>query len=86
MGLSYLEINSSKEKKEDYLVLNSLVNLNKAIRVMGKYQEVKLFLDHDPAGRKTTECLLNELSNFRDGSSFYSSCKDLNDYYMNLIY
>jgi hypothetical protein len=84
--LSYLEINSRKEKKEDNLVLNSLVNLNKAKRVMGKYQEVRLFLDYDQAGRKTTDRLLNDLANSRDCSSFYSSCKDLNDYYMNLIY
>jgi len=80
--LSYLEMNSRECKSEDYLVLNSLVNLNKAIRVMGKYKEVKLFLDHDQAGRKTTLRLLNDLSNSRDCSSFYSSCKDLNDYYL----
>ena len=78
--LSYLEINSLERKSEDFLVLNSLVNLNKAVQLMGKYQEVELFLDHDQAGRKTTLRLLNDFSNSRDCSSFYSSCKDINYY------
>jgi len=80
--LSYLEMNSRKEKKEDYLVLNSLVNLNNANGIFKQYNLITLFLDHDQSGRKTTNELLHILPHSRDGSGFYDSCKDLNDYYV----
>lgn len=81
--LSFIELN--RNIQDDFLVLNSLVNLNKAVQLMVKYQEVKLFLDHDQAGRKTTLRLLNDRSNSRDCSSFYSSCIDLNDYHLKKV-
>jgi len=80
--LSYLEIYRQKPATEDFLVLNSLVNVNKAIPIIKDYHHITLFLDHDTAGRKATQQLLQMLSGSRDGSGFYSTSKDLNEYYV----
>jgi hypothetical protein len=80
--LSYLEIHRQAETTEDYLVLNSLVNVNKAIPILQEYHHITLYLDHDAAGRKATHQLLQVLPESRDCSGFYSTCKDLNEYYV----
>jgi len=80
--LSYLEINRLKQATEDFLVLNSLVNVNKAIPIVKQYHHIALFLDHDATGRRATQQLLQMLPESSDGSGFYSTCKDLNEYYV----
>lgn len=80
--LSYVEMDHQVSKSEDFLVLNSLSNLNKAQAIFEQYQTVSLFLDHDPAGRKATDQILKSLPQAKDASGFYKSCKDLNDYYL----
>lgn len=80
--LSYLELNNHKACQEDFIVLNSLINVRRAIFILGNYKEVCLFLDHDRAGRKVTSQLTLSLPNCRDASNFYNSHKDLNDYYL----
>ena len=80
--LSYIELNKNNPLSTDFLVLNSLVNLKRAIPTVENYIEVNLFLDHDISGRKATANLLEQLSNTKDASSFYSLHKDLNDYYL----
>jgi 5S rRNA maturation endonuclease (ribonuclease M5) len=80
--LSYLELKNHKANQEDFMVLNSLINVKRAIPILGNYKEVFLFLDHDISGRKVTANLLEHLSNAKDASSFYNSHNDLNDYYL----
>jgi len=78
--LSFIELNKDNSVKADFLVLNSLVNLRRAILIIESYCQVDLFLDYDQAGRNATKTLMDLLPNSRDKSGFYSSFKDLNDY------
>ena len=80
--LSYLELRGQKVKAGDCLVLNSLVNLKKAILILKRYQSINLYLDHDEAGRKATNSILLQYPNAVDKSSLYQSYKDLNEYHL----
>src|SRR5690554_4906268 len=55
--MSYVELNQNEEVKKDFMVLNSLGNLNDAFSIMKKYNQVNLYLDRDEAGRKATQQL-----------------------------
>ena len=65
----------------DWLVLNSVSNVEKALQVLGDYQRIECYLDNDNAGRRTFDRLR---VNFRDKvvgrSSLYAGHKDLNEY------
>lgn len=78
--LSYREIQNSNRIKEDYLVLNSLVNIKRAIPILEKYEHVDLFLDQDMAGKNATKNLTETFPQCLDqGNSIYPF-KDLNEY------
>ena len=61
----------------DSLVLNSLGFLNKSSELLNRYEEIYLYLDNDPAGKKA----IHELKEFstKDCSSTYKGFKDLNE-------
>ena len=68
-------------KRQDYLVLNSVTNIHKAIKKLSCYDSVQCFLDNDTAGRNAYLRLSKELgSSVLDSSSLYRDFKDLNDY------
>ena len=68
-------------KRQDYLVLNSVSNVHKALESLSHYKNVQCFLDNDEAGRNAYKQLSEELgSSVLDSSSLYSDFKDLNDY------
>ena len=68
-------------KRQDYLVLNSVSNVYKALESLSHYKNVQCFLDNDEAGRNAYKQLSEELgSSVLDSSSLYSDFKDLNDY------
>ena len=68
-------------KRQDYLVLNSVSNIQKALEPLSHYENVQCFLDTDEAGRNAYLQLSKELgSSVLDSSSLYSDFKDLNDY------
>lgn len=68
-------------KRQDYLVLNSVSNVYKALESLSHYENVQCFLDNDEAGRNAYKQLSEELgSSVLDSSSLYSDFKDLNDY------
>lgn len=68
-------------KRQDYLVLNSVTNIHKAIKKLSCYDSVQCFLDNDTAGRNAYLRLSKELgSSVLDSSSLYSDFKDLNEY------
>lgn len=65
----------------DWLVLNSVSNVEKAVRALHGYERIDCFLDNDEAGRRTLERLR---ADFRekviDRSSLYADHKDLNEF------
>lgn len=67
--------------RQDYIILNSVSNLPKALYPLGDYERIHCFLDNDDAGRKAVEVIKNEYDiRVRDSSHLYSGHKDLNDY------
>lgn len=69
------------ERKCDYIILNSVYNLKRCLRVLDRYASIHCFLDNDIAGQKTVETIrgLYEYQ-VTDASFRYADYKDLNDY------
>lgn len=65
----------------DWIVLNSVSNVEKAVKALQGYGRIECFLDNDEAGRRTFqrlhECFGEKVI---DRSSLYADYKDLNDY------
>lgn len=80
--LSYLTLKEKTALPLNVIVLNSVTNLDKAIPFLQWNRTIHLFLDHDEAGRKATDEILNRCpqSNVIDHSGFYIGYKDVNDY------
>ena len=65
----------------DWLVLNSVSNVEKALQVLGDYQRIECYLDNDDAGRRTFDRLrVNFGDKVVDCSSLYADHKDLNEF------
>ena len=68
-------------KRQDYLVLNSVSNVKKALEPLSHYENVQCFLDNDEAGRNAYLQLSKELGKpVTDASTLYNGYKDLNEY------
>ena len=68
-------------RQQDYLILNSVTNIHKAIERLSRYDSVQCFLDNDEAGRNAYLRLSKELGNsVTDASTLYNAVKDLNEY------
>ena len=66
---------------QDYIILNSVANVSKAIDVLHGYGRIHCLLDNDEAGRNAYLKLAKEFSGYiRDFSDNYKGHKDLNDY------
>ena len=68
---------------QDYIVLNSVSNINKALYPLGNYERIHCFLDNDHAGMETLRQIRMEYGReryIRDASQIYRGCKDLNEY------
>lgn len=66
---------------QDYIVLNSVSNLSKALKPLGDYERIHCFLDNDRAGLEALREIQREYgSRVHDASYVYSGYKDLNDY------
>lgn len=64
---------------QDYVILNSTSNVDKAIDAL--HERISCLLDNDEAGRKATLAIENALGyHVRDASHLYSEYNDLNDY------
>ena len=65
----------------DWLVLNSVSNVEKAVRALHGYERIDCFFDNDEAGRRTFqrlhECFGEKVI---DRSSLYADHKDLNEF------
>ena len=65
----------------DWLVLNSVSNVEKALKVLGNYRRIECYLDNDDAGRRTFDRLRAYFGEkVMDYSSLYAGHKDLNEY------
>ena len=80
--LAYLSLKHPGRLRIDAAVLNSVVNLPKAVPFISRHPVIHAFFDNDEAGRKTTSDLIRlcPRSELIDQSSFYSGHKDVNDY------
>lgn len=68
-------------RQQDYLILNSVTNIHKAIERLSRYDSVQCFLDNDDAGRNAYLQLSKELGkSVTDASTLYNGFKDLNEY------
>ena len=84
-GLSFIYDAPKKEndglERQDYLVLNSVSNVHKALESLSHYENVQRFLDNDEAGRNAYLQLSKELGkSVTDASTLYNGFKDLNEY------
>ena len=71
----------TKGVKHNYVVLNSIVNVDAAIYALtGHGRRIYLCLDNDQAGRTTTRHILDALPDATDISYRYAGAKDVNDY------
>ena len=65
----------------DCLVLNSISNVEKAMRYLDGYGRIDCYLDRDEAGRRTLDMLKGHYEErVCDRSALYDGCKDLNEY------
>lgn len=65
----------------DWLVLNSVSNVERAVKALQGYERIECFLDNDEAGRKTFQRLYDRFGErVIDRSTLYADYKDLNDY------
>ena len=80
--LAYLSLKHPERLRIDAAVLNSVVNLPKAIPFLSRHPVIHAFFDNDEAGRKTTSDLIRlcPRSEIIDQSHFYRRYKDVNDY------
>lgn len=78
--LSYKTLYKFQKKKEDYLILNSISFIEKAIPELKNYNEKISCLDNDNAGKMATYSLKKNCENILDCSFVYYEHNDLNDY------
>ena len=65
----------------DCLVLNSVANVEKAMKHLDGYGRIDCYLDRDDAGRHTLAILQEHYGErVNDRSTLYDGCKDLNEY------
>jgi hypothetical protein len=62
----------------DYLILNSLSLFEKARTILESYENIRLYLDNDPAGDRLTDYALALSENYTDERKLYKPYKDLN--------
>ena len=80
--LAYLSLKHPERLRIDAAVLNSVVNLPKALPFLERHPTIHAFLDNDEAGRRTLAELTRQCprSEVIDQRHFYSGHKDVNDY------
>jgi hypothetical protein len=64
----------------DFLILNSLAFINRALPLLMGWSEVNLFLDNDVAAADAKRALQSAGIRAHDRSNFYAGYKDLNEY------
>jgi hypothetical protein len=80
--LSILDWNENLKLEYDFLVLNSIAFVQKAMKIMDGYTGIELYLDNDENGKRTTRNLIKYSKNCKDRSGLYMSFKDMNEMLM----
>lgn len=79
--LSYLTLKENAHPTCDVAVLNSVVNLPKALPFLQRHAVIHTFLDNDAAGRKATAEIVRRYPRSQVvEQAFYRDYKDVNDY------
>lgn len=79
--LSYLSLKGNAHPTCDTAVLNSVVNLPKALPFLERHAVVHTFLDNDEAGRKATAEIVHQYPRSQIvEQAFYRNHKDVNEY------
>lgn len=78
--LSYLTLKRAPNSPHNIAVLNSVMNLSKAVPFIASHEQVYAYLDNDDAGRKATADLKTACRSLSDQSIHYRPHNDLNDY------
>ena len=83
--LSYLTLNKRIDftifsDTVDYLILNSVLNVNRSIPILKKYELVACCLSNDEKGEDAVNLIASEHDGVHDLSSVYEGYKDLNDF------
>jgi hypothetical protein len=82
--LSYLTI-YNKVRANDFVVLNSVANMAKALDALNGYKAIDCYFDHDDAGKTTFQKIKNKYGDkVFDKSELYRGVKDLNEYLMRI--
>jgi len=79
---SILNGNENLELEYDFLVLNSIAFVQKAMKIMDGYTGIELYLDNDENGKRTTRNLIKYSKNCKDRSGLYIGFKDMNEMLM----
>ncbi len=78
--LSILEGTEESNLEYDFLVLNSVAFVKKAMDVIEGYNQIDLYLDNDSTGKVTTRKLMACSNNCLDRSMLYEGFKDINEW------
>jgi hypothetical protein len=80
-GKGILTLNDDKSARvSDYIILNSVTNLQKAKSLLTSYEHIVTLFDNDRAGQTACAELSQELGDkVKDDSVAYSKYKDIND-------
>ncbi len=77
--LSLISYDTSVIMTADFLIMNSISFLDRALKLSKGYTSIELYLDNDNAGRSTTKTFLEQGENYFDRSNLYHDHKDLNE-------
>lgn len=88
--LSYLTLKKQitdftmNEKETDYIILNSVSQINKALPMLEKYKQINCYLDNDQSGIAATDLIAGSFADrqVNNVSLRYNDYNDLNDFLM----
>ena len=79
--LSFKNVENYLQKQSsDYIILNSVLMIERIKNDLDNYQNIELYFDNDEAGDRAVEIIKSENKNAEDCRVLYSSFKDLNDW------
>lgn len=74
----------SEIEKCNFLILNSTALINAGINALKPFNEIRLFLDNDNTGKRTTEQIVSSFPTAKDFSKIYEGFKDMNEFLMDI--
>lgn len=83
--LSLLTMHPKDHTDFNYLILNSVNMLSRALESMGEYKNIFTYYDQNNAGRKATDLVMSTFKNAVDASVFYPKYEDVNDYWVDQL-